>query len=83
MIQLAVGHHVEGDLVHFSVRSDAPLAKLMVAFCRRMGLQLSQVCFFTCDHEVMPDDTAVSLGLLDGDVILFDMASDCSADEQD
>ena len=61
---------------------ETPFAKLMAAYCRRMGLQPAHVYFFTDDYEeIFHDDTAAMLGLVDGDVIFVDAAAVHSDDE--
>ena len=55
----------------FEVSWDTPLGQVFAAFCRRLAVQPLRVCFFTIDGwEVLSGDTAATLGLLDGGVIV-------------
>ena len=53
----------------FSVGLSTPLHKLMAAFCRLRGLQVSQVRFMVDGKHILPDDTAEKLAMHDNDVI--------------
>ena len=53
----------------FSVGLPTPLRKLMAAFCRLRGLQVSQVRFMVDGKQILPVDTAEKLAMHDNDVI--------------
>ena len=55
-------------LLRVHVRRTRPLHSAFKAYCRRFGLQESQVRF-SCDDLLSPDHSPVQHGLEDGDVI--------------
>ena len=63
----------QGSEVQFKIKKATPLRTLMDAYCRRLGLQASQVRFMVDGDRLRPGDTAESLELEDEDVIDADM----------
>jgi len=60
-----------GDEVYFRLTETTPLRKLMLAFCARQGVQMSDVHFIFRDVEISQHDELypVEFGMQDGDVI--------------
>ena len=59
----------DGQEVHFKIRRNAPMLKLMNAFCTKKGKSIDSVKFM-CDGKLMnKENTAKELDMEDGDTI--------------
>ena len=65
----------------FSTAPTTPLAKYLAKFCNHLGLQASQVRFWSgrCGRSIRPGTTAGGLGLIDGDRIFAEDKADGDA----
>ena len=62
---------------YFTIKKSTPLRKLMEVFLEPVGLRLQSVQFRTKDNltRILPEDTALKLGLRSGDRINFYIGS--------
>ena len=61
----------DGSVVHFKIKKNTPLRKLMGAYCNRAGIQTGFVSFRFDGHRINKEDTAAMLEMEDGDSIYF------------
>lgn len=59
----------DGSVVHFKIKKNTPLRKLMSAYCDRAGLKLGVVRFRFDGNPINETDTPSGLDMEDGDSI--------------
>ena len=59
------------NVVQYKVRKTTPLQKIVVARCKKFGLQASQVHLTAHGMRIAEDDTAEKLRLGDEDIIVL------------
>lgn len=59
----------DGSVVHFKIKRNTPLKKLMSAYCDRAGLKMGAVRFRFDGNPICADDTPSVLDMEDGDAI--------------
>lgn len=59
----------DGSVVHFKIKRNTPLRKLMSAYCDRAGLKLGVVRFRFDGNPINETDTPHALDMEDGDSI--------------
>ncbi|XP_064404754.1 small ubiquitin-related modifier 3-like [Halichondria panicea] len=59
----------DGSVVHFKIKRNTPLKKLMQAYCDRQGFQLSTIRFVFDGNSVGPECTPNALEMDDEDTI--------------
>ncbi|KAL5460343.1 hypothetical protein EMCRGX_G033788 [Ephydatia muelleri] len=59
----------DGSVVHFKIKKNTPLRKLMQAYCDRQGYQMNTVRFLFDGNTVGPDATPLELEMEDDDTI--------------
>jgi len=59
----------DGSVVHFKIKKNTPLKKLMNAYCDRAGLKMASVRFRFDGSPVDTEDTPSKLDMEDGDSI--------------
>ncbi|ESO95253.1 hypothetical protein LOTGIDRAFT_227264 [Lottia gigantea] len=59
----------DGSVVHFKIKKNTPLRKLMSAYCNRAGITAGAVRFRFDGNPMNDDDTPISLDMEDGDSI--------------
>ncbi|CAD5125053.1 DgyrCDS13296 [Dimorphilus gyrociliatus] len=59
----------DGSVVHFKIKRNTPLRKLMNAYCERTGVRQPQVRFQFDGTRLNDTDTPIKLDLDDGDAI--------------
>ncbi|KAH8870500.1 Small ubiquitin-related modifier 2 [Schistosoma japonicum] len=59
----------EGSIIHFKIRKNTPLRKLMLAYCERLGLKQPSVRFIFDGNSVHETDTPASLEMEENDTI--------------
>ncbi|CAH8292640.1 unnamed protein product [Schistosoma turkestanicum] len=59
----------EGAVIHFKIRKNTPLRKLMLAYCERLGLQQPSVRFIFDGNSVHEADTPAKLDMEENDTI--------------
>ncbi|CAH8549669.1 unnamed protein product [Heterobilharzia americana] len=59
----------EGSIIHFKIKKNTPLRKLMMAYCERLGLKQPSVRFIFDGNNVHDTDTPTSLEMEENDTI--------------
>lgn len=59
----------DGSVVHFKIKKNTPLRKLMSAYCNRAGIQTGVVRFRFDGNPINDEDTPCALEMEDGDSI--------------
>jgi len=59
----------DGSVVHFKIKKNTPLRKLMGAYCNRAGIQTGVVRFRFDGNPINDEDTPAMLEMEDGDSI--------------
>jgi len=59
----------DGSVVHFKIKKNTPLRKLMGAYCNRAGIQTGVVRFRFDGNPINDEDTPSMLEMEDGDSI--------------
>nr|CAX77093.1 Small ubiquitin-related modifier 2 precursor [Schistosoma japonicum] len=59
----------EGSIIHFKIRKNTPLRKLMLAYCERLDLKQPSVRFIFDGNSVHETDTPASLEMEENDTI--------------
>jgi len=59
----------DGSVVHFKIKKNTPLRKLMSTYCDRAGLKLGVVRFMFDGNPVNESDTPSQLEMEDTDII--------------
>lgn len=59
----------DGSVVHFKIKKNTPLRKLMGAYCNRAGIQTGVVRFRFDGNPINDEDTPAMLEMDDGDSI--------------
>ncbi|CAH8646762.1 unnamed protein product [Heterobilharzia americana] len=59
----------EGSIIHFKIKKNTPLRKLMMAYCERLGLKQPSVRFIFDGNNVHDTDTPASLEMEENDTI--------------
>lgn len=59
----------DGSVVHFKIKRNTPLKKLMSAYCDRAGLKMGAVRFRFDGNPINAEDTPMRLDMEDGDGI--------------
>ncbi|KAK6173383.1 small ubiquitin-related modifier 3 [Patella vulgata] len=59
----------DGSVVHFKIKKNTPLRKLMSAYCNRAGITVGAVRFRFDGNPMDDDDTPLSMDMEDGDSI--------------
>lgn len=55
--------------IYFKIKRSTPMRRLMDAFCKRQGKDMSSLRFLIDGTRVLPENTPEELDLEDGDVI--------------
>ncbi|OWF55000.1 small ubiquitin-related modifier 2-A-like [Mizuhopecten yessoensis] len=59
----------DGSVVHFKIKKNTPLRKLMSAYCDRVGLKFATLRFRFDGNPINETDTPTGLDMEDGDTI--------------
>lgn len=59
----------DGSLVHFKVKMNTKMEKVMKAYCQRQGFNIENLRFFFDGQPLNGSDTPATLGMEDKDVI--------------
>jgi len=59
----------DGAVIHFKIKKNTPLRKLMTAYCDRLGLKIQTVRFIFDGNNVQEGDTPTSLDMDEHDTI--------------
>jgi len=59
----------DGSVVHFKIKRNTPLKKLMQAYCDRQGFQINTIRFMFDGNSVGQDSTPNDLDMEDEDTI--------------
>lgn len=59
----------DGNVVHFKIKKNTPLRKLMSAYCDRTGVKLGAMRFRFDGNPINETDTPSKLEMEDGDTI--------------
>ncbi|CAH8858654.1 unnamed protein product [Trichobilharzia szidati] len=59
----------EGSIIHFKIKKNTPLRKLMMAYCDRLGLKQPTVRFIFDGNNIHDTDTPASLDMGEDDTI--------------
>jgi small ubiquitin-related modifier len=59
----------DGNEVHFKIKQNTPLRKLMDAYCSRAAISMSSVRFLYDGCRVQEDDTPTKLEMEEADII--------------
>jgi len=55
--------------VHFRLKSEVPLVRMKIAYCKKLGLNKDELRFMFDGYRITDNDTPAKLGMIDGDVI--------------
>lgn len=59
----------DGSVVHFKIKKNTPLRKLMTAYCDRTSVKLEQMRFRFDGQAISENETPSQLDMEDGDTI--------------
>lgn len=59
----------DGSVVHFKIKKNTPLRKLMSAYCERTGVRMENMRFRFDGNPINETDTPAALEMEDGDSI--------------
>ncbi len=68
-LQLIVSYTRDDTVIHFRVSPITPLGKMMKMFAEKVGQPVSRLVFFFKGHQIMDDETPMSLQMKNDDVI--------------
>ncbi|ELT89488.1 hypothetical protein CAPTEDRAFT_18771 [Capitella teleta] len=59
----------DGSVVHFKIKKNTPLRKLMTTYCERTGVKMGSMRFRFDGNPINEHDTPSTLDMEDGDAI--------------